>query len=143
LREAHEILSAAGERGFLSTVSALLGLALARQGRYDEAEWFADESREAGSDDDVITQMYWRIVKAKVEAAKGNLDEAARLAADVVELTNKTDDTFDGPIALMDVVEFLDPAHRRPVLERALAETTHKGNVVSAEQIRAKLAALP
>ena len=143
MREAHEILNAAGERGFLSTVSALLGLALARQGRYDEADRFADESREAGSDDDVVTQTYWRIVKANVEAAKGDLDEAARLAADVVELTTKTDDTFDGPIALMDVVNFLDPALRRPVLEGALDETTRKGNVVSAEQIRAKLAALP
>ena len=71
MREAHEILNAAGERGFLSTVSALLGLALARQGRYDEADRFADESREAGSDDDVVTQIYWRIVKANVEAAKG------------------------------------------------------------------------
>ncbi len=143
MREAHEMLNAAGERGFLSTVSALLGLALARQGRYDEADRFADESRESGSDDDVITQIYWRIVKTYVEAAKGDLDEAARLAADVVELTNRTDDTFDGPIALMDVVDFLDPARRRPVLERGLAETTRKGNVVSAEQIRAKLAALP
>jgi tetratricopeptide (TPR) repeat protein len=143
MREAHEILNAAGERGFLSTVSALLGLALARQGRYDEADRFADESREAGSDDDVVTQIYWRIVKSNVEAAKGNPDEAARLAADVVELTNKTDDTFDGPIALMDVADFLEPARRRRVLERALAETTHKGNVVSAEQIRVKLAALP
>jgi class 3 adenylate cyclase/tetratricopeptide (TPR) repeat protein len=143
MREAHEILDGAGERGFLSTVSALLGLALARQGRYDEADRFADESREAGSDDDVVTQIYWRIVKTNVEAARGNQDEAARLAADVVELTNKTDDTFDGPIALMDIVDFLDPARRRPVLERALDETVRKGNVVSAEQIRAKLAALP
>jgi class 3 adenylate cyclase/tetratricopeptide (TPR) repeat protein len=143
MREAHEILDEAGERGFLSTVSALLGLALARQGRYDEADRFADESRQAGSDDDVITQIYWRIVKTNVEAAKGDLDEAARLAAEVVELTNKTDDTFDGPIALMDVVDFLDPDRRRPVLERALDETARKGNVVSAEQIRAKLAALP
>ncbi|HEU4943277.1 MAG TPA: hypothetical protein VFT18_08410, partial [Gaiellaceae bacterium] len=143
MREAHEILTAAGERGFLSTVSALLGLALARQGRYDEADRFADESREAGSHDDVITQIYWRIVKTNVEAAKGDLDEAGRLAAEVVALTEKTDDTFDGPIALMNVVDFLDPARHRPVLERALAETEKKGNVVSAEQIRAKLAALP
>ena len=91
----------------------------------------------------MITQIYWRIVKTNVEAARGEMDEAARLAADVVELTNKTDDTFDGPIALMDIVDFLDPARRRPVLERALDETARKGNVVSAEQIRAKLAALP
>jgi class 3 adenylate cyclase/tetratricopeptide (TPR) repeat protein len=143
MREAHEILTAAGERGFLSTVSALLGLALARQGRYDEADRFAEESREAGSHDDVITQLYWRIVKARVAAAKGDLDSAATLAAEVVALTDETDDCFDGPIGVLEVVDFLEPAARRGPLEQALAETERKGNVVSVERIRAKLAALP
>jgi class 3 adenylate cyclase/tetratricopeptide (TPR) repeat protein len=143
LREGHEILTAAGERGFLSTVSALLGLALARQGRYDEADRFAEESREAGSHDDIITQLYLRIVKARVAAAKGDLQGAATLAAEVVALTDETDDCFDGPIGVLEVVDFLEPAARRGPLEQALAETEKKGNIVSVERIRAKLAALP
>ncbi len=143
LRESHEILTAAGERGFLSTVSALLGLAIARQGRYDEADRFAEESRSAGSHDDIITQLYWRIVKAKIAAAKGDEREAATLAAEVVALTDETDDCFDGPIGVLEVIDFLEPTARRGPLEQALAETEQKGNVVSVERIRAKLEALP
>ncbi|HEX7256269.1 MAG TPA: AAA family ATPase, partial [Gaiellaceae bacterium] len=143
MREANDILSAAGERGYLSTVTALLGLALARQGRHDEADRYAEESRRMGAEDDVITQMYWRIVKARVAWASGEHGEASRLAAEVMALTEATDDCFDGPIATLEVVDFLDPGERRPALERALAEAESKGNTVSAEQIRAKLAAAP
>jgi class 3 adenylate cyclase/tetratricopeptide (TPR) repeat protein len=143
MREAHQILTAAGERGYLSTVSALLGLALAHQGRYDEADRFADESREAGSHDDVITQVYWRIVKAKVAAARGDLDGARRLATEILGFTELTDDCFDGPIAIVEIVDLLNPEARRAALEQALGETERKGNVVSVELIRAKLAALP
>ncbi|HKY12742.1 MAG TPA: adenylate/guanylate cyclase domain-containing protein [Gaiellaceae bacterium] len=143
MREGYGILSAAGERGYLSTVAALLGLALARQGRLDEAERFADESQRIGSDDDVVTQMYWRMVKARIAGASGDFGEAGRLAAEAMKLTEATDDCFDGPIVILEVVDFLDPDARRPALERALVETKAKGNAVSAEQIGAKLAALP
>jgi class 3 adenylate cyclase/tetratricopeptide (TPR) repeat protein len=143
MREGYDILTAAGERGYLSTVAALLGLALARQGRLDEAERFADEARGIGSHDDVITQMYWRMVKARIAGAWGDFDEARRLAAEAMELTEATDDCFDGPIVTLEVVDFLDTDARRSALERALVETEAKGNAVSAEQIRAKLAALP
>ena len=143
LREAQGILTAAGERGYLSTVSALLGLAIARQGRNEEADRLADESRRLGSEDDVITQIYWRLVKVRIAADTGADDEARRLAAEILKLTERTDDCFDGPIATLEVVDLLDPADRRSVLELALAETESKGNVVSAEELRAKLAALP
>ena len=143
MREGYEILLAAGERGYLSTVTALLGLALARQGRLEEADRYADESKRIGADDDVITQMYWRIVKARTAGAAGDDEEATRLAAEVMALTEATDDSFDGPIAILEVVDYLDPADRRAALEQALVETESKGNTVSAGQIRAKLAALP
>jgi class 3 adenylate cyclase/tetratricopeptide (TPR) repeat protein len=142
MREGYEILSAAGERGYLSTVTALLGLALVRQGRFAEAERYADESRLIGSDDDVITQIYWRIVKARIAGAAGDQDEAHRLAAEVMKLTEATDDSFDW-MAALEVVDYLDPGIRRATLERVLAKTESKGNTVSAEQLRAKLAVLP
>jgi tetratricopeptide (TPR) repeat protein len=143
MREGYDILAAAGERGYLSTVTALLGLALARQGRLEEAERYADESRRIGADDDVITQMYWRIVKIRIAGAAGDENEARRLAAEVLKLTGATDDCFDGPIAILEVVDHLDPGIRRASLEQALAETEAKGNSVSAAAIRAKLAGLP
>ena len=142
LREAHETLEAAGERGYLSTVSALLALALARQERYAEAESFADQSRLIGAEDDLITQIYWRVAKAQVAAAGGELAEAAHLAAEATELMTDYD-SFDGPIAAVEVAPFLEAKAAKTALERALVGASAKGNVVTAEQARAMLAALP
>jgi tetratricopeptide (TPR) repeat protein len=143
LREAHEILTAAGERGYLSTAAALLGIAVVRQGRYEEGDLLADESREAGSDDDVITQIYWRIVKARVLAVNGELDEARRLAAEALELTKQTDDSLDVPMVALELLDVFTPESRREILEWGLRESDAKGNVVSAALLREQLAALP
>jgi class 3 adenylate cyclase/tetratricopeptide (TPR) repeat protein len=143
LREAHEILVRAGERGYLSTAAALLGLAVARQQRYEEADRLAEESREIGTHDDVITQIYWRMVKALVLGANGDVDEARRLGAESLELVDRTDDSFDVPMIVLELFEVLDPDTLPDLCERALRESEAKGNVVSAKLIREKLAALP
>jgi tetratricopeptide (TPR) repeat protein len=143
LREAHEILRQAGERGYLSTAAAVLGLALVQQGRYEEGELLADESRELGTDDDVITQIYWRMVKAVALAAKGDVDEARLLAAEALELTYRTDDSFDIPMVTLALFDVLAPESLREFLERALTACEAKGNAVSAVQIRERLEALP
>jgi len=142
LREAHQILAGTGERGYLSTISALLALALAKQGRHSEANGFADESRQLGAEDDVMTQIYWRVAKAQVAAARQEPGEAARLAAETVELVTHYQ-SFDGPVAIAEIADLLDPVAARPVLEKALTGARAKGNVVTAENLRAKLAALP
>jgi hypothetical protein len=142
LREAHGILEAAGERGYLSSVSGLLAIAMAKQERYAEAELFADQSSQAGAEDDLITQIYWRVAKTQVVAARGELAEAARLATETTELAADYD-SFDGPIATVEVAPFLEPEVARDALERARAGASAKGNVVTAEQARRKLEALP
>jgi class 3 adenylate cyclase len=142
LREAHEVLADTGERGFLSTISGLLALALTRQGRHMEADGFADESRLLGAEDDLITQIYWRVAKAQVAAARGEQDEAARLATETVELTGDYE-SFDGPVATLEVARFLEPDVARTALERALEAAESKGNAVSAARAREQLATLP
>jgi class 3 adenylate cyclase/tetratricopeptide (TPR) repeat protein len=142
LREAYAILEPAGERGYLSTVAALLALALARQKRYDEAEEFADYSRRIGAEDDRITQIYWRVAKAKVLASRGEGPAATTLADEVTELVVDYD-SFDGAMAAVEVAPFLEPVVARAAVERALAGAEAKGNVVSAAHAREALAALP
>jgi TRAP-type uncharacterized transport system fused permease subunit len=61
---AFEGLKAYGEAGYLSTMSAVAALALAGQGRYDEAEPFVDEAEAIGAKDDVSTQAFWRAARA-------------------------------------------------------------------------------
>jgi class 3 adenylate cyclase/tetratricopeptide (TPR) repeat protein len=142
LREAHELLEAAGERGYLSSVSGLLALMLARQQRYADAESFADESRRIGAQDDRTTQIYWRVAKAHVVAARGERAEAARLAGEATKLATDSE-SFDAPIATVEVAPFLEPEAAKGALERALAGAAAKGNVITAEQARRMLEALP
>ncbi|HEV2712697.1 MAG TPA: adenylate/guanylate cyclase domain-containing protein [Gaiellaceae bacterium] len=142
LREAHGILTAAGEHGYLSTVSALLSLALAHQQRYREADELADESRRIGSEDDLMTQIYCRVGKAHAAAGRDERGEAARLAAEVLELA-APDEGFDAPVAVVEIAPFLAPAVASAALERALAGAEAKGNVVIAERARRMLAAPP
>jgi class 3 adenylate cyclase/tetratricopeptide (TPR) repeat protein len=142
LREAHDILEAAGDRGYLSSVAALLALSLTRQGRHAEADAYADESRRLGAEDDQMTQIYWRVAKSQVVAARGERDEAARLAAEVTELISDYD-SFDGPLVRVEVAAFLEPKDAKGELERALAAAEAKGNVITAEQARRALEALP
>jgi class 3 adenylate cyclase/tetratricopeptide (TPR) repeat protein len=142
LREAGEILEAGGERGYLSSVSGLLGLALAKQGHYAEAESFADKSRRFGAADDLTTQIYWRVAKARAVAGKGDLEEAMQIATEAAELGSDLS-SFDGPMAAVEIAPVLAPDVAKDVLERAHAGAAAKGNLVMAEQARKLLEALP
>jgi class 3 adenylate cyclase/tetratricopeptide (TPR) repeat protein len=142
LREAYDILEAAGERGYLSTIDGLLALALTKQDRFDEAEVFADHGRAIGSDDDHITQIYWRVAKAHVAGHRGDRAEAARLATEVMGLSTEFDN-FDGPIAAVEIATYLEPAAAREALEFGLGLAAKKGNIVTAARAREALAALP
>jgi len=142
LREGREQLIAAGERGYLSSVSGVLAGALCDQGRFDEADPFADESREMGAEDDYTTQMYWRAAKARILAARGLREEAEALASAVVELTRQ-ENGFDAQILLLQMADLLEPDAARAALERAVEASEAKGNLVSAAQARERLAALP
>jgi class 3 adenylate cyclase/tetratricopeptide (TPR) repeat protein len=95
LRISNEALARIGEKGFLSTVSALLALALCAEGRYEEAEPFATESEEIGADDDRTTQAAWRAARAQILAARGEADAAIAVGREAVALVDSTDMTSD------------------------------------------------
>ncbi len=52
-------------------------------------------------------------------------------------------ESFDGPLAAVEVAEYLAPEDARTILDRALRGATAKGNVVTALQAREQLEALP
>ena len=62
-REALELLDAIGEKGYLSTLAAVLADLLYQQGRMDESEEMARVAEEAGATDDIATQVIWRGVR--------------------------------------------------------------------------------
>jgi tetratricopeptide (TPR) repeat protein len=92
LRRDYVVLESMNESYFRSTVAALLGDALWRQGKRDEAARFARIAAELADDDDVLSQVVWRTVEARSIAAAGRWDEAIALARKAVELAGETVD---------------------------------------------------
>jgi DNA-binding SARP family transcriptional activator len=146
LGEAVGSLRGMGERGMLSTAVALLGEALYRLGRDDEAMAATLESEGATAPDDVASQVAWRSVRAKLLARRGEPSEALRLAREAVELADGTDALQMAGDAHADLAEVLlgagsvgAAAHE---LGRAIDLYERKGNLTSARRARARLAQL-
>ncbi|HYY07971.1 MAG TPA: hypothetical protein VFA25_05140, partial [Actinomycetota bacterium] len=75
-----------GDEGHGSTGAAYLAFALARLGRFDEAEGLATTARTLGAEDDVATQATACSAQALVLSARGEHDEALDLARAAVEM---------------------------------------------------------
>jgi len=89
LRQGYDQLHAMGERGFLSTTAAELADALVDLGRLDEAEAMCAVAEEAGAEDDVATQVGVRLVRGRLAAARGTMDEALTFAASALTLADE------------------------------------------------------
>jgi class 3 adenylate cyclase/tetratricopeptide (TPR) repeat protein len=89
LRQGYEQLQAMGERGFLSTAAAGLADALVDLGRLDEAEALCAVAEEAGAEDDVATQVGVRLVRGRLAAAHGTMDDALTFAASALALADQ------------------------------------------------------
>jgi ATP/maltotriose-dependent transcriptional regulator MalT len=142
-RRGYEELERAGEKAWLSTNAAELAQSLFALGRDEEAEHFTRISEEAGASDDVVTQVLWRQVRAKVLARSGDLGQAERLAREAVRLSEESDAPNWRGDALLDLAEVLRlagrPAEAVAPVEDALALYEQKGNAVSAAKARALL----
>ena len=135
-----------GEKNFLSTMAGLLAQCLYMQGRFDEAEDMCEISKNAAAPDDLESQVLWRSVQAKGIARNGFFDEARELAATTVELINSTDSPLIRGAALLDCAEVLELAgssrEAASLIKEAISLYVAKGNPVSTERARTKLAAL-
>ncbi len=146
IRAACEELDAIGERGWLSTAAGDLACSLVSLERYEEAQHWADVSAEAGGSDDIITQILWRRVRARVRARDGAWAEAEQLAREAVAMAEQTDMVNDFGHALLDLAEVLELGGKRVEAAERVAEAIelyqHKGNLVMAGRARERLAAL-
>jgi predicted ATPase len=144
LRTGIEVLEEMGDRALVSTTAAFLGQALLAQARAGEAERFASLSEELAAADDLITQVLWRAVKARILAAGARREEAERLAREAVALAERSDFINHRADALMDLGIVLRQVGRAEEAGAPLAEALRlfalKGNVVAAERARAEVA---
>ncbi len=146
LRAGYEAAESLGERGFQSTVAALLAHALWEQRRLAEAERYSRIAEEIGAEDDLSTQVLWRSARARVLAAAGDEVAAEELARRAVALAEDTDDVNMCADTLVALGEVLRAGGRdddaATALGDALARYEAKGNVVGADDVRRRLDAL-
>jgi class 3 adenylate cyclase/tetratricopeptide (TPR) repeat protein len=138
LRLGYETLERMGEKSVRATLAGFLAEAICQQGRGDEAERFTEISEELSAADDLVPQVVWRGVRAKILAGRGELEEAeelAREAAALVEDTDFPDLQASTSLALAEVLALAgrdDEAAQLVDQARELFE--RKGNVVAAER---------
>jgi predicted ATPase len=143
LRSGFEALTEMGEQAFLSTTSAFLARAVFAQQRVDEAEELAQQSAKLAATGDLLTQVLWRGVQARVLASRGRLASAEELARDAVSLAEQTDFVVYRGDSLVDLAHILQGAGRTDEAATAAAAGLElherKGNLVAAATIRADL----
>jgi ATP/maltotriose-dependent transcriptional regulator MalT len=126
-----------GETHVRPTVAAYLAAVLAQETHFGEAEELAHLAESHAADDDIVTQVMWRVARAQVQASAGETAEALRLAAEAVDLAEPTDFLdlqATALVALARVLEGAGSAEAATAAARAQAVYERKGNVAGARQ---------
>ena len=140
--EGCRLLEEMKEQSMLSSAAGGLSQALYELDRLGEAEAWAGRAAELGASDDVLTQVLWRQVKAKVLARRSEHADAEQLAREAVALAEQTDMLDLTGNAHADLAEVLllggKPDEAAAALEQALERYERKGNLVMAQRARAQ-----
>jgi class 3 adenylate cyclase/tetratricopeptide (TPR) repeat protein len=128
LRTAYRLLEEIGDVHFPATIAAYLAAALAHGSRLTEAEEVARFAESHSWEDDIVTQVMWRVAGAQVQASEQLAREAVELAAptDFLELQ------ATALLALARVLRTAGSPEAARVAAEARAVYERKGNVVGA-----------
>ncbi len=141
-----EHLESAGRDAELSTYAPQLGRLLCTVGRSEEAAPLAEKGRELADPDDVTSQFGWRQNAALVRSARGQHEEAERLAREAVAWAERTDGLAHQGDSYDDLGEVLEAAGRRheaiAAWREALDHYERKQVIPLARRVRERLAAL-
>jgi class 3 adenylate cyclase/tetratricopeptide (TPR) repeat protein len=126
-----------------STAAALLAVALVQQNRHEEALHYADLAAKWAAPDDMASQVGQLRARARVLAARGELEPAEASAREAVRLAQRSDDISQRGDALVDLGAVLESAGRpgeaAAVIRDAIVLYERKSNVVSIARARATL----
>jgi tetratricopeptide (TPR) repeat protein len=142
-RSACDELARMGEQTYLSTEAANLGRALVELERFDDTDDATRVSEAAAASDDVVSQVTWRSVRARVLSVSGAHERAVRLAGEAVALAADRDVLDVHGDARLQLAIVLRAAGRaeeaHAAADEALRLYEQKGDVLSAERTRAVL----
>jgi predicted ATPase len=141
-----ETLDEMQDDALLSTTDAFRAQAILAQGRDEEAEHYTRLSEQRAATSDLLTQVIWRSVRARILARRGRIDQAEPLARQAAGLAKKTDFLNQRADALLDLAHILHQAGRREEAHAsgaaALRLYEQKGNSVAAAGVRSLLVQL-
>jgi predicted ATPase/DNA-binding SARP family transcriptional activator len=136
LKAASDTLDDMEDEALRSTTDAFRAQALLAQGRDGEAEHYTRLSEQRAAASDLLTQMMWRSVRARVLARRGEFDQAEALARHAVSLAEQTDFISQRADVLLDLTHVLRQAGRLQLAHATGTEALHlyqqKGNSVAA-----------
>ncbi len=140
LRKGYRALEEMGERAFLPTTAAFLARSLLEQGRDKEAEEYTNVSAKLAARGDLLSQILWRSIRARLLSRRGQMQEAEALAREAVALAQATDFVNYKADALLDLAQVLKASGRIDEAVTTASNALHfyqlKGNVVSASATR-------
>jgi class 3 adenylate cyclase/tetratricopeptide (TPR) repeat protein len=147
LRDGYQWLQEKRETALRADLVVMLARAMYAQGRFDEAFDLTHAAEQGADPDDRSPQIDWRTVRGAILARRGHVTEAKRLTADALALVEHTDWLNDHADALMTRAELLvacgEHGDSAEAMQAALALYERKGNVTTAENVRAMLARAP
>jgi ATP/maltotriose-dependent transcriptional regulator MalT len=136
-------MSATRPTGYLSTTAGLRAAAVLDLGRDEEALRWADEVEAIAQPFDFEPHVRQGCVRARVLARRGDHDAAAEAIQTAVAIVEKTDYLTLAAYAAISLAEVERLAGRedgeRAALEKALRLSEQKGDVLTADQVQARL----
>ena len=133
-----------GETGYLATSLMYLATAIVSLGRPDEAETVLQQAEALAADDDVVTQIGTRRVRAAILHAQGHLADAERHAREAIVFSEPTDYLLEKGSSHRVLAEILLAKGAREEglthLRAALDLFERKGVLVVLDALRARIA---
>ena len=147
LRAGYEFAEASGENGLRSTTATFLAAGDPRAGTARGGAMLQRRRQGAlAKPDDLLTNVSWSGVEARLLAFEGQLEDAEARARESVALADRTDWLNFRAEALTDLVVVLKAAGRADEASATAADALRlyeeKGNVLAAEDVRAELDSL-
>jgi class 3 adenylate cyclase/tetratricopeptide (TPR) repeat protein len=143
LQEGVAKLESMSDGGLLATTTAMLAQAVYAQGRTAEAERLCAVTADAAPGDDIVTNVIWRSVQAKVLAHGGECEQATAQALEAVALAARTDLLSHHGDAMLDLAEVhrlcARPGECTDAVHAALDLYDAKGNAAAAARARRML----
>jgi class 3 adenylate cyclase/tetratricopeptide (TPR) repeat protein len=135
LRTGYDILVEIGDVHLRPMLGAYLAAVLVEKGNLGEADALASYAESHSWEDDIVTEVMWRVARARIQARTGGAAEAERLARGAVDLAAPTDFLDLQATALLALARVLHEAgspDAATAAGQAQAVYERKGNVVGA-----------